>query len=39
MGTGRALQNDLQQVTRENVSDQIIRNRLNEGGLREQTIL
>ena len=32
--TARALQNDLQQATSVNVSDQTIRNRLHEGGLR-----
>ncbi|TWW74463.1 hypothetical protein D4764_14G0004660 [Takifugu flavidus] len=34
MSTARALQNDLQQATGANVSDQAIRNRLHEGGLR-----
>ena len=34
MSTARALQNDLQQATGVNVSDQTIRNRLHEGGLR-----
>ncbi len=34
MCTARALQNDLQQATGVNVSDQTIRNRLHEGGLR-----
>ncbi|KAK3574148.1 hypothetical protein QTP86_003435 [Hemibagrus guttatus] len=36
MSTARALQNDLQQATGVNVSDQTIRNRLHEGGLRAQ---
>ncbi|KAG2456868.1 TCB2 transposase, partial [Polypterus senegalus] len=36
MSTARALQNYLQQVTGVNVSDQTIRNRLHEGGLRAQ---
>jgi len=34
MSTARALQNDLQQATGVNVSDQTIRNKLHEGGLR-----
>ncbi len=34
MSTARALQNDLQQATGVNVSDQTIRNRLHEGGMR-----
>jgi len=34
MSTARALQIDLQQATGVNVSDQTIRNRLHEGGLR-----
>ncbi len=34
MSTARALQNDLQQATGVNASDQTIRNRLHEGGLR-----
>ncbi len=34
MSTARALQNDLKQATGVNVSDQTIRNRLHEGGLR-----
>ncbi len=34
ISTARALQNDLQQATGVNVSDQTIRNRLHEGGLR-----
>ncbi|TWW73864.1 Transposable element [Takifugu flavidus] len=34
MSTARALENDLQQATGVNVSDQTIRNRLHEGGLR-----
>jgi len=34
MSTARALKNDLKQATGVNVSDQTIRNRLNEGGLR-----
>ncbi|KAK3521550.1 hypothetical protein QTP70_013078 [Hemibagrus guttatus] len=36
MSTARALQNDFQQATGVNVSDQKIRNRLQEGGLRAQ---
>ncbi len=36
MSTARALQNDLQQATGVNVSDQTIRNKLHEGGLRAQ---
>ena len=36
MSTARALQNNLQQATGVNVSDQTIRNRLHEGGLRAQ---
>ncbi|KAK3556137.1 hypothetical protein QTP70_005621 [Hemibagrus guttatus] len=36
MSTARTLQNDLQQATDVNVSDQTIRNRLHEGGLRAQ---
>ncbi|KAJ8377134.1 hypothetical protein SKAU_G00077140 [Synaphobranchus kaupii] len=32
--TARALQNDLQQATRVHVSDQTVRNRLHEGGMR-----
>ena len=34
MSTARALQNDLQQATGVNVSDQTVRNRLHEGGMR-----
>ncbi len=34
MSTARTLQNDLQRATGVNVSDQTIRNRLHEGGLR-----
>ncbi len=34
MSTARALQNDLQYATDVNVSDQTIRNRLHESGLR-----
>ena len=37
MSTARALQNELQQATGVNVSDQTIRNRLHEGGLRVVT--
>jgi len=37
MNTARALQNDLQQATGVNISDQTIRNRLHEGGLRALT--
>jgi len=36
MSTARALQNDLQQATGVNISDQTIKNRLHEGGLRAQ---
>ncbi len=36
MSTARALQNDLQQATGVNFSDQTIRNRRHEGGLRAQ---
>ncbi len=36
MSTARALQNDLQQATGVTVTDQTIRNRLHEGGLRAQ---
>ncbi len=39
MSTARALQNDLQQATGVNVSDQTIRNRLHEGGLRARRSL
>ncbi|MCJ8739449.1 hypothetical protein PDJAM_G00047280 [Pangasius djambal] len=39
MSTARALQNDLQQATGVNVSDQTIRDRLHEGGLRARRTL
>ncbi len=39
MRTARALQNGLQQATGVNVSDQTIRNRLHEGGLRARRVL
>ncbi len=39
MSTAKALQNDLRQATCVNVSDQIIRNSLHEGGLRARLSL
>ncbi len=39
MSTARALQNDIEQATGVNVSDQTIRNRLHEGGLRARRSL
>ena len=37
--TARALQNDLRQATLVHVSDQTVRNRLHEGGMRARRLL